>query len=49
MRVQSDQPEDTVADLHRTGYEMAGKVLRAAQVTVSDGAASADEAADDGE
>ncbi len=38
MRVDSDQPEGTVADVHRPGYEMAGKVLRAAQVTVSDGA-----------
>jgi len=46
MRVESDQPEDTVADLHRTGYEMAGKVLRAAQVTVSEGAAPDDETAD---
>ncbi|MHB9288198.1 nucleotide exchange factor GrpE [Halobacteriales archaeon Cl-PHB] len=39
MRVDSDQPEDTVADLHRPGYEMAGKVIREAQVTVSDGPA----------
>ncbi|WP_255150602.1 nucleotide exchange factor GrpE [Halorarius halobius] len=37
MRVDSDQPEGTVADLHRAGYEMAGKVLRPAQVTVADG------------
>ena len=37
MRVDSDQPEGTIADLHRPGYEMGGKVLRAAQVTVSDG------------
>lgn len=35
----SDQPEDTIADLHRPGYEMAGKVIRAAQVAVSDGSA----------
>jgi len=35
--IASDQPEDTVADLHRPGYEMAGKVLRPAQVAVSDG------------
>jgi len=48
MRVDSDQPEDTVADLHRPGYEMAGKVLRAAQVTVSDGSAGGNES-DDGE
>jgi molecular chaperone GrpE len=35
--VASDQPEDTVAQLHRPGYEMAGKVIRPAQVAVSDG------------
>ncbi len=35
--VASDQPEDTVANIHRPGYEMAGKVLRPAQVAVSDG------------
>jgi molecular chaperone GrpE len=37
MRVDSDQPGGTVDALQRPGYEMAGKVLRAAQVTVSDG------------
>jgi molecular chaperone GrpE len=37
LSVESDQPEGTVADVHRPGYEMADKVLRAAQVTVSDG------------
>lgn len=37
LRVESDEPSGTVADLHRPGYEMAGKVLRAAQVTVSEG------------
>lgn len=37
MRVDSDQPEGTVADVYRSGYEMGGKVLRPAQVTVSDG------------
>ncbi|RNJ27009.1 nucleotide exchange factor GrpE [Halosegnis longus] len=36
MRVESDAPEGTVADLHRPGYEMAGKVLRPAQVTVAE-------------
>jgi molecular chaperone GrpE len=39
MRVESDQPEDTVADVHRPGYVMAEKVLQTAQVTVSDGGA----------
>ncbi|MFB6073056.1 MAG: nucleotide exchange factor GrpE [Halobacterium sp.] len=37
MRVDDDQPEGTVVDVYRPGYEMAGKVLRTAQVTVSDG------------
>ena len=38
MRVESDQPAGTVDELHRPGYEMAGKVLQAAQVTVADDA-----------
>ncbi len=37
MRVESDQPEGTVDELYTPGYEMGEKVLRAAQVTVSDG------------
>jgi molecular chaperone GrpE len=50
MRVDSDQPEDTVASVYRTGYEMEEIVLRTAQVTVSEGPAEeSDEAiADDG-
>ncbi|MFB6091483.1 MAG: nucleotide exchange factor GrpE [Haloquadratum sp.] len=35
MRVDSDQPEGTIADVYQQGYEMAGSVLREAQVTVS--------------
>jgi len=35
-RVEADQPEGTVADCYRPGYAMAGKVLRPAQVTVSE-------------
>ncbi len=35
--IASDQPEGTIAELHRPGYEMAGKVIRPAQVAVSDG------------
>jgi molecular chaperone GrpE len=35
MQVDSDQPNGTVADVYQDGYEMAGKVLQAAQVTVS--------------
>ncbi len=42
--VASDQPENTVAQVHRPGYAMAGSVIRPAQVAVSDG--SADEAGD---
>ncbi|WP_049971130.1 nucleotide exchange factor GrpE [Haladaptatus cibarius] len=37
LRVESDHPEDTIADVYQPGYEMADKVLQAAQVTVSDG------------
>jgi molecular chaperone GrpE len=37
MRVESDQPEGTVADVYQPGYEMADRVIRAAQVTVSKG------------
>jgi molecular chaperone GrpE len=36
MRVESDQPAGTVASLYQAGYEMADKVIRAAQVTVSE-------------
>ena len=39
LNVESDQPDGTVAELHQAGYEMAGKVLRPAQVTVADGGA----------
>lgn len=37
MRVESEQPADTIDAVHRPGYEMADKILREAQVTVSDG------------
>lgn len=40
LRVDSDAPEGTVAEVHRPGYEMADKVLRPAQVTVSDGSSA---------
>ncbi|WP_313695234.1 nucleotide exchange factor GrpE [Halorarum halobium] len=36
MRVASDHPAGTVADVYKPGYEMAGKVIEAAQVTVSE-------------
>jgi len=41
MQVDSDRPEGTVVDVYRPGYEMGGKVLRTAQVTVSDGGGAA--------
>jgi molecular chaperone GrpE len=47
MRVESAEPEDTVADVHRPGYEMGEKVLRPAQVTVSDGTGEGDAAGGD--
>ncbi|MDR5657255.1 nucleotide exchange factor GrpE [Halodesulfurarchaeum sp. HSR-GB] len=47
MRVESDAPTDTVASVYRPGYEMAGKILRPAQITVSAG--SEGDAAEDGE
>ncbi|RDZ45437.1 nucleotide exchange factor GrpE [Haloferax sp. Atlit-10N] len=37
MRVDSNEPADTVADVFQPGYEMADKVIRAAQITVSKG------------
>ena len=42
MRVESEQEEGTVAEVYQPGYEMGEKVLRAAQVTVSDGTGSGD-------
>jgi molecular chaperone GrpE len=36
MRVESEEPAGTVVDVYRSGYEMSGKVLRPAQVTVSE-------------
>lgn len=36
VRMDSDQPDGTIADVHRPGYEMADKVIRTAQVAVSD-------------
>lgn len=35
--VAGENPEGTIETVHRDGYEMAGKVLRPAQVAVSDG------------
>jgi len=37
MRVDADHPEGAIADVHRPGYEMGERVLRPAQVTVSEG------------
>ncbi|MFB6178566.1 MAG: nucleotide exchange factor GrpE [Halorientalis sp.] len=38
LRVESDHPEGAIDEVHRPGYEMGEKVIRTAQVTVSDGA-----------
>lgn len=37
MRVESEQPTETIAESYRPGYQMGEKVIREAQVTVSDG------------
>ena len=37
MREESDQPEGTVVTTYRPGYEMAGRVVQTAKVTVSEG------------
>ena len=37
VRMDSEQPPGTIAQVHRPGYEMAGKVIRTAQVAVSEG------------
>ncbi|AXR77884.1 nucleotide exchange factor GrpE [Natrarchaeobaculum sulfurireducens] len=37
MRMDSAQPEGTIADVYTPGYEMGDKVIQAAQVTVSNG------------
>ncbi|MEF8883399.1 MAG: nucleotide exchange factor GrpE [Halapricum sp.] len=36
VRMDSDQPAGKIAQVHRPGYEMAGKVIRTAQVAVSE-------------
>ena len=43
MRVDAEQPGGTVAEVYRPGYEMAGAVLREAQVTVSEGGGDSSE------
>jgi molecular chaperone GrpE len=40
--IAAGQPEGTVAEVHRPGYEMAGTVIRPAQVAVSDGSGAED-------
>ncbi|WP_368408346.1 nucleotide exchange factor GrpE [Halorubellus salinus] len=49
VRVDSDLPEGTIAELFNPGYEMAGRVIQAAQVTVSNGAEYDPEDSDDAE
>lgn len=43
-RVESDRPSGAIDEVYRPGYEMAGKVVRPAQVTVSEGSSEAGEA-----
>lgn len=37
MRVESSEPEDSIANVYSPGYEMGDRVIRPAQVTVSEG------------
>jgi molecular chaperone GrpE len=39
MQVESEQPDGSIVEVFRPGYEMAGSVIQDAQVTVSDGSA----------
>lgn len=43
MRVDSDQPPDAIANVYAPGYEMGDRLLRPAQVTVSEGPGDADD------
>jgi molecular chaperone GrpE len=47
VRVDSDLPEGAIAELYNPGYEMADRVIQAAQVTVSNGANYDPDGADD--
>ena len=46
VRVESNHPEGTIAEVYQPGYELGEKVLRAAQVTVSDGNGSGEDESD---
>jgi molecular chaperone GrpE len=48
LRIDSDFPEGAIAEVFRPGYEMGGKVLRPAQVTVSEGLGNGDDDGDEG-
>ncbi len=43
LTVDSDEPEGHIAEVYQSGYALGEKVLRPAQVTVSDGSATDDE------
>lgn len=43
LQVDSDEPAGHIAEVYQSGYALGEKVLRPAQVTVSDGSAEADE------
>ncbi|MFB6253936.1 MAG: nucleotide exchange factor GrpE [Halobacteriaceae archaeon] len=44
-QVESEQDPGNIADVYRPGYEMAGSVIRPAQITVSKGSADEDQTA----
>ncbi|MFB6186808.1 MAG: nucleotide exchange factor GrpE, partial [Halobacteriaceae archaeon] len=48
-QVESDQDPGNIADVYRPGYEMAGSVLRPAQITVSKGSSDEDQEAPNSE
>ncbi len=46
VRVESDQPEDTISEVYEPGYETDDSVIEAAKVTVSDGSGHEPDATD---
>lgn len=47
LRVEGDRPEGAIEEVYRPGYELGDRVLRPAQVTVSEGAGAADDGDDE--
>ncbi len=48
MTVDSSRPEGTIEEVYRPGYEMAGKIIQEAQVTVSNGELESEDLEDAG-